>query len=74
MKRDRLNRKLTQLIENEIEIMKVVKSEYIVKLHKAMKTRQQYYLFTQFCNGCDLLELKEARGRLTETESRLILI
>ena len=42
-------------------------------MNQSYKTHSRYYIFTELCNGGDLLMLKQARGKISEEESRLIL-
>jgi hypothetical protein len=34
------------------------------------KTHSRYYIFTELCNGGDLMMLKKAKGSLVEEEAR----
>lgn len=45
-----------------------------MKLHDAFKTRSNFYLVTEVCNGGDLLYLNRVRGHLKENEARIILL
>lgn len=73
IQKEKLSYTETEHIENEIKIMRSIKSENAIKLFKVMKTKLRYYLFAKCCQGCDLQELKETRGRFTEIEAKIIL-
>jgi serine/threonine protein kinase len=45
-----------------------------VKFVDAIKTPSSFYLLTELCNGGDLEKLLRMRSRISEEESRLILI
>lgn len=53
--------------------MSKLKSNYVIKLTKAYKTHSRVYIITELCNGGDLELLKRSKGRLKETEARIII-
>ena len=35
---------------------------YVVKIKKAIETKDRYYIFMEYCNGGDLKDLMEAKN------------
>ena len=35
---------------------------YVVKIKKAIETKDRYYIFMEYCNGGDLKDLLEAKN------------
>ena len=54
--------------------MREINSPYVVALKDVTKTRNNYYLAMELCNGCDLANLCKIRGGyLRENEARMLL-
>jgi serine/threonine-protein kinase ULK/ATG1 len=68
-----LNPRLFNNLKNEINILAKIESKYVIKLHDIQRTENNFYLIMELCNGGDLEKLKEARGKFTELEARIIL-
>lgn len=65
-------RALSNLV-NEITIMSEINSPNVVALKHATKTKKNYYLAMELCNGGDLQNyVKHRGGYLPEQESRLL--
>lgn len=60
-------------MKNEINILTKIKSPHVIQLHDLQKTENNFYLIMELCNGGDLNNLKEIRGRFKEQEARVIL-
>lgn len=60
-------------MKNEINILTKINSPHVIKLHDLQRTENNFYLFMELCNGGDLENLKEIRGRFKEIEARIIL-
>lgn len=58
----RMNKKLTKYLSTEIDVMIGMDSPLVLGLIDAKKTKNNIYLFFQFCNGGDLRDLIEAFG------------
>ena len=60
-------------LKREIDILRILHSDYIVKFIQAVRTPNNIYIFFEFCDGGDLLSLLQKRGsKLTESEAILI--
>lgn len=68
-----LNPRLFNNLKNEIQILTKMESPHVIKLLDLQKTENNYYLIMELCNGGDLDNLKEIRGKFTEMEARLLL-
>jgi serine/threonine protein kinase len=68
-----LNPRLFNNLKNEINILAKIESKHVIKLHDIQRTENNFYLIMELCNGSDLEKLKEARGKFTELEARIIL-
>jgi serine/threonine protein kinase len=45
----------------------------VIGLKDLQKTENNFYLVMEYCNGGDLENLKEIRGKFKENEARMIL-
>ena len=71
IQRDRLcSDLLRKTVEREIRILKAVRHGGIVRLLEVIETPQAIHQVLEFVDGGSLLELVEARGRLSEAEAR----
>lgn len=70
IKKANLNPRLQMNLKSEIGILSKIQSPYIIGLFDIQKTQNNFYLFTQYCNGGDLDELRQIRGKFTEQEAR----
>lgn len=62
-------------MEDEINLMKEIRSPHVVCLKDATITLNNYYLAFELCNGGDLENFRKSRGgNLLEFEARVILI
>ncbi len=64
--RNKLNEKLMQSLKKETSITLSLESEYIVRLHKVMRTSKSFYLIMEYCNGGDLNKLLKKHHRFEE--------
>ena len=46
---------------SEIQNQDAVRSQYVVRMRKAIKTDSRYYIFMEYCNGSDLKEIMELK-------------
>jgi serine/threonine protein kinase len=69
IKKASLNDKLQQNLKSEIGILSSITSPYVIGLFDIQKTQNNFYLFMQYCNGGDLDELRQIRGRFSEQEA-----
>ncbi|CDW75810.1 protein kinase domain containing protein [Stylonychia lemnae] len=68
-----LTPRLFHNLKNEINILTKIQSPYVIQLYDLQRTENNYYLIMQLCNGGDLDNLKNLRGRFKEQEARIIL-
>jgi len=61
VERNRLELVQEQMIVNEIHTHNLISSKHIIKLKKAIKTDQQYFMFMEYCNGGNLRELMDIK-------------
>lgn len=57
-------------IQSEIDIMKKVSHENIVKLYDIYQTANNMYIVTEFCQNGDLFKLLQKRKRIPEKEAK----
>jgi serine/threonine-protein kinase ULK/ATG1 len=57
-------------IQSEIDIMKKVSHENIVKLHDIYQTTNNMYIITEFCEEGDLYHYLEKKKKLPESEAK----
>lgn len=60
---------MKEALKNEINIMKTVKSPYIVNLLEVYQTSNHIYIILEFCDGGDVRSLLTKKGKLTEKEA-----
>ena len=51
------NKKLMHYLESEIEVMNEVDTEHVLSLVDSKKSKNNIYLFFEYCNGGDLRNL-----------------
>ena len=68
MRRKSLTGKFTELLENEIKVLRWCNNANIVKLYDIKKTSNNFYLVLEYCNEGDLSEYIKAKKLLTEEE------
>ena len=49
-----LNDKLLDNLHNEVSILKRITHENVVKIHYVFKSKNNYYLMMDYCNGGNL--------------------
>ena len=64
---------LQQNLKSEIGILSRIRSPHVIGFYDIQKTLNNFYLFMQYCNGGDLDDLRQLRGRFTEQEARYFL-
>jgi serine/threonine-protein kinase ULK/ATG1 len=57
-------------IQSEIDIMKKVSHDNIVRLHDIYQTANNMYIVTEFCHDGDLLKLLQKRKKIPESEAK----
>jgi serine/threonine-protein kinase ULK/ATG1 len=55
VKRELLKGKFTELLENEIRVLKTCTNDNIIKLYDIKKTANNFYLIMEYCNEGDLM-------------------
>ena len=55
IKREILKGKFTELLENEIKVLKTCNNDNIIKLFDIKKTSDNFYLIMEYCNEGDLI-------------------
>jgi serine/threonine protein kinase len=73
IKKSSLGPKLFNNLKNEINILTKISSPWVIKLFDLQRTENNFYLIMEFCNGGDLENLKDIRGKFTEIEARIML-
>ena len=66
---ERDDKRLDELIQTEIEIMEKIRQDNILPCYEKLEIGPNYYLVLKYCNGGDLQEHIEKKGRLTEKDS-----
>lgn len=65
---------LAQALDNEINLMKKVRSPFVVELFDVFYDSDNIFIITEFCNGGDLRHyLEKKNGSLPEAEAQRIL-
>ena len=74
LKLSKFNRvpKLQDVILNEIQTLKKLESEHIVKFIKMLKTSNHIYLVYEYCNGGNLETYLNQKQSLSELEAWVI--
>jgi len=54
--------------------MQKMDSPYLLKYYNGAETSNNYYLFTEYCNGGDLIELLNSRGKIKERDAQKMLM
>ncbi len=74
LKLSKFNRipKLQDVILNEIQTLKKLESEYIVKFIKMLKTSNHIYLVYEYCNGGNLETYINKKSEVSELEAWVI--
>lgn len=61
--------KFTELLENEIRVLKTCNNDNIIKLFDIKKTANNFYLVLEYCNEGDLMQYLKKKKMLTEEEA-----
>ncbi len=69
VKRELLKGKFTELLENEIRVLKTCTNDNIIKLYDIKKTANNFYLIMEYCNEGDLMQYLKKKKKLTEDEA-----
>ena len=69
VRRKSLTGKFTELLQNEIKVLKWCDNSNIVKLYDIKKTSNNFYLILEYCNEGDLSDYIKAKRLLTEEEA-----
>ena len=62
--------KLKELVASEIQVLKKVKNENVIRYIDSFSTEKEVYIFTEYCNGKDMEEYLTKKKRLSEDEAR----
>ncbi|KAI4321097.1 hypothetical protein MLD38_034518 [Melastoma candidum] len=65
-----IKHKMVDQIKREISIMKLVRHQYVVRLHEVLASRTKIYIILEFITGGELFDKIVRHGRLNEAESR----
>lgn len=68
-----LSQRLLNNLKNETNILTKINSPFVIKLFDLQRTENNFYLIMEYCNGGDLENLKDLRGKFTELEAKKIL-
>ncbi len=55
VKRELLKGKFTELLENEIKVLRTCNNDNIIKLYDIKKTANNFYMIMEYCNEGDLM-------------------
>jgi serine/threonine protein kinase len=66
IQRKSLSPRLFNNLKNEINILSKINSPHVISLKDLQKTENNFYLIMELCNGGDLENLKDIRGRFKE--------
>ena len=66
----RLNDRLKSQLEREISIMRHTQSTYLLKLMDVLRTKRNFYMFMEFCEGGDLEKFMKSHGPVSEETAR----
>jgi len=69
MRRDLLNGKFQELLENEVKILETCQNTHIVQLYDIKKTPNNIYMIFEYCNEGDMSEYVKKKGHLSEEEA-----
>ncbi|KAL9643285.1 hypothetical protein ABK040_014741 [Willaertia magna] len=62
--RNKLNDKLMRSLESEINVMKKIKSDYVIKLYEVHRSKRNFYLILEICYGGELNKfMKKSRPK-----------
>jgi serine/threonine protein kinase len=68
IKRDMLKGKFTELLENEIKVLRTCNNENIIRLYDIKKTANNIYLIMEYCNEGDLTCIYHSDVRIHKAE------
>jgi serine/threonine protein kinase len=73
--RDLKNKKLNDLVRNEVAILKLCQNRHIIKMMDFFELDSYLYIVLEYCNGGNLNDyvLEQKGGQLDEKESLQIL-
>ncbi|CAD8146933.1 unnamed protein product [Paramecium octaurelia] len=69
VKRELLKGKFTELLENEIKVLRTCNNDNIIKLYDIKKTANNIYLIMEYCNEGDLSQYLKQKKFLLEEEA-----
>jgi serine/threonine-protein kinase ULK2 len=69
VKRELLKGKFTELLENEIRVLKTCNNDNIIKLYDIKKTANNFYLIMEYCNEGDLMQYLKKKKKLSEDDA-----
>lgn len=69
VKRELLKGKFSELLENEIRVLRTCNNDNIIKLYDIKKTANNFYLIMEYCNEGDLHQYLKAKKHLCEDEA-----
>ncbi|CAD8069354.1 unnamed protein product [Paramecium sonneborni] len=69
VKRELLKGKFTELLENEIKVLRTCNNDNIIKLYDIKKTANNIYLIMEYCNEGDLSQYIKQKKFLLEEEA-----
>lgn len=65
-KNSSVDKKLNQEVINEIEVLKKIDHQNIMKIFEIYDSEKEYYLVTEFCEGGELFDIIQKAGHLEE--------
>ena len=67
---DKLNRKLRESLESEIQVLQRSRHGNIIRLHDIIKEEKRIFLVLEYCAGGDVSEFIKKHGRVREDVAR----
>ena len=62
-----------ELLEQEIKVLKQIENEFVIRLLEILKSKNNIYLVTEYCNGTDMANYLRLKKRISEEEAVYIL-
>ncbi|KAI0218927.1 Serine/threonine-protein kinase 33 [Lamellibrachia satsuma] len=62
-----------RLLEREVDILKKVHHEHIIRLKEVLETPKKMYLIMEYCSGGELADVLKAKKRFSEIEAKTII-
>ena len=73
IERRKLSDRMVKNLDNEVSIVQDINSQNVIKMKDLQKTKKNYYIVYEYCNGGDLDGLIECRKYFDERVARIII-